>query len=135
MGHTIGLRHNFTSSYDKFNYRPQYWRLRTKDSAVSERLSELCTDTDTDATGEECIGPRSYDPLTPAEIDNSIYTWAQTTIMDYSGELTHDWLGLGVYDYAAARMFYGDVVDVRRDLSFTCNGNTCRAVARRRRAK
>ena len=127
MGHTIGLRHNFTSSYDKFNYRPQYWQLRTKDNAAGDRVTELCTDADTDPTGEDCIGPRYYDPLTPAEIDNSIYTWAQTTVMEYSGELTHDWLGLGVYDYAAARMFYGDVVDVRRDLSFSCNGDACRA--------
>jgi hypothetical protein len=41
-----------------------------------------------------------------------------TTVMDYPGDLTHDTLGLGVYDYAAARMFYGDVVDLRNDGRF-----------------
>jgi hypothetical protein len=61
--------------------------------------------------------------MTEDEVDNSIYTWAQTTVMDYSGELTHDWLGLGIYDYAAARMFYGDVVDVRED--FACPAAGC----------
>ena len=116
MGHTIGERHNFTSSFDKFNYRPQYWQLRTKVSSSGQGVTTECSDSDTDATGEGCVGPRYYDPLTQPEIDNSLYTWAQTTVMDYSGELTHDWLGLGIYDYAAARMFYGDVVDVRRDL-------------------
>jgi hypothetical protein len=113
MGHTIGLRHNFVSSFDKFNYRPQYWQLRTKDGTVEQ----LCKDEKTDPTGENCIGPRYYDPLTKDEVENSLYTWAQTTVMEYSGELTHDWLGLGIYDYAAARMFYGDVVDVRPDLT------------------
>jgi hypothetical protein len=61
--------------------------------------------------------------MTQDEVDNSIYTWAQTTVMDYSGELTHDWLGLGIYDYAATRMFYGDVVDVRED--FACPAAGC----------
>ena len=35
MGHTVGLRHNFTSSFDKFNYRPQYWQLRTHNGEVT----------------------------------------------------------------------------------------------------
>lgn len=122
MGHTIGLRHNFTSSFDKFNYRPQYWQLRTGDSAQGGRITRVCEDETTDPSGASCIGPRYYDPLTQDEVDNSIYTWAQTTVMDYSGELTHDWLGLGVYDYAAARMFYGDVVDVREDLACPADG-------------
>jgi len=122
MGHTIGLRHNFTSSADKFNYRPQYWQLRTKDGASGSRVTTVCEDETTDPTGENCIGPRYYDPLTPDEIDNSLYTWAQTTVMDYSGDLTHDWLGLGSYDYAAARMFYGDIVDVREDLACSAGG-------------
>jgi hypothetical protein len=123
MGHTIGLRHNFTSSFDKFNYRPQYWQLRTGDGAANARITTVCDDETTDPTGASCIGPRYYDPLTQDEIDNSIYTWAQTTVMDYSGDLTHDWLGLGIYDYAAARMFYGDVVDVRED--FVCPASGC----------
>jgi hypothetical protein len=123
MGHTIGERHNFTSSFDKFNYRPQYWQLRSKVSSQGQGVTTECTDSTTDPTGQDCVGPRYFDPLTPEEVDNSIYTWAQTTVMDYSGELTHDWLGLGIYDYAAARMFYGDVVDVRPDL--TCPSGGC----------
>jgi hypothetical protein len=125
MGHTIGLRHNFTSSFDKFNYRPQYWQLRTGDSAQGGRISKPCVDETTDPTGESCVGPRYYDPLTQDEIENSIHTWSQTTVMDYSGELTQDWLGLGIYDYAAARMFYGDVVDVRED--FACPAGGCQS--------
>ncbi|HMJ11449.1 MAG TPA: hypothetical protein VK524_08570 [Polyangiaceae bacterium] len=111
MGHTFGLTHNFVGSYDKFNYRPQYWQLRTKGGTVQNRC-----------TGEpnqgDCIGPRYLDPPDQEELDGSIFTWMNTTVMDYPGDLTQDMLGLGVYDYAAARMFYGDVVDVRNDGRF-----------------
>ena len=41
--------------------------------------------------------------------------WSQTTVMDYAGDTTQDTLGLGVFDYSAARAFYADVVDVRND--------------------
>jgi hypothetical protein len=109
MGHTVGLRHNFTSSFDAFNYRPQYWQLRTSGGNVTE------TCTGPTADGSSCVGPRYFDPLTSEEVHESIDTWAQTSVMDYSGETTQDWVGLGAYDYAAARSLYADVVDVRAD--------------------
>ena len=107
--HTVGLRHNFTSSFDAYNYRPQYWQLRTNNGAVTDACSGPVSD------GNACIGPRYYDPLTPEEINQSIETWAQTSVMDYAGESTQDWVGLGIYDYAAVRAFYADAVDVRND--------------------
>ncbi len=109
MGHTVGLRHNFTGSYDKFNYRPQYWQLRTRGGTVTEPCNGPVAD------GADCLGPRYYDPLTPEESDNAIWMWQHTTVMDYPGDLTQDMLGLGVYDYAAMRFFYADVIDVRND--------------------
>jgi hypothetical protein len=109
MGHTIGLRHNFGSSYDKFNYRPQYWQLRTRGGTVVRP----CTGPETD--GSQCVGPRYYDPLDQDEIDQMIWMWSQTSVMDYAGDTTQDTLGLGVYDYAATRAFYADLVDVRSD--------------------
>jgi hypothetical protein len=109
MGHTIGLRHNFVSSYDKYAYKTQYWQLRTD----SGKQKTVCKGPTKD--GSTCIGPRYYDPLTQDEIDNSEWTWMQSTVMDYAGDITQDMIGLGIYDLAAARMFYGDVVDVRSD--------------------
>jgi len=111
MGHTVGLRHNFVSSYDKYNYKTQYWQLRTD----SGRVKTMCDGPQQD--GADCVGPRYFDPLTDNEIDNSIWTWQQTSVMDYAGDITQDMLGLGVYDMAAARMFYGGTVDVRADIS------------------
>jgi hypothetical protein len=109
MGHTVGMRHNFASSWDKFNYRPQYWQLRTRGGTVKQ----VCTGPVAD--GSQCVGPRWYDPLDQDEIDQMIWMWSQTTVMDYAGDVTQDMLGLGVFDYSAARAFYADVVDVRND--------------------
>ncbi|NJS15701.1 MAG: hypothetical protein HC788_15295 [Sphingopyxis sp.] len=35
MGHSFALRHNFVSSSDPWNFRPQYWQLRTNDKKIS----------------------------------------------------------------------------------------------------
>lgn len=112
MGHTFGLRHNFVSSSNAFNFRPQYWQLRTKNGTVDTVCEDL-------AVGEEaaanCVGPRYYDPLTQEEREGMIHTWQQSSIMEYAGDITQDLLGLGAYDYNAARMFYADVATVFMD--------------------
>jgi hypothetical protein len=109
MGHTVGMMHNFASSWDKFNYRPQYWQLRTKGGTVNTQCTGPVDD------GSTCIGPRYFDPLDKDEAEQMIWMWSQTSVMDYAGDMTQDTLGLGVYDYATARSFYADVVDVRAD--------------------
>lgn len=106
MGHSIGLRHNFVSSADALGYRPQYWQLRTNDDKVRRACTRLSE------TGADCVGPRYYDPVTPEESDNLIWMWQQSSVMDYPGEGTQELLGLGAYDFAATRMFYGDTATV-----------------------
>ena len=106
MGHSIALRHNFVSSSDAFNYRSQYWQLRTKNGAVKKQCADLSTD------GEDCVGPRYFDPITDNERNNLMWMFMQSSVMDYAGETTQDLIGLGAYDFAAARMFYGDAVSV-----------------------
>ena len=119
MGHSIGMRHNFVSSSDAWNYRPQYWQLRTKNGEVTN----LCQDLDN--TGESCVGPRYFDPVTPNESDNLLQMFMHSSVMEYAGETTQDFLGLGAYDFATARMFYGDAVAVHADPSY--NAGTPRA--------
>ncbi|MBL9022670.1 MAG: hypothetical protein JNL21_10755 [Myxococcales bacterium] len=109
MGHSIALRHNFVSSSFAYAYRPQYWQLRTKDGTVTEPC------TDVSESGEECIGPRYFDPPTQEEQDGLIWMFSHSSVMDYPGELTQDMIGLGIYDFAAARFFYGDVMSVYND--------------------
>lgn len=106
MGHSIGLRHNFVSTYAAMHFRPQYWQLRTRNGKVTT----LCQDASTD--GKDCVGPRYWDPMTSEEQDQMIWMFQQSTVMDYPGDVSQDTLGLGAYDFAAARMFYGDVTSV-----------------------
>ena len=115
MGHSIGLRHNFISSADPWGYRPQYWQLRTGNGSVTKSCDSLTKD------GAACAGPRYFDPVTQEERDNLIWMWMHSSVMDYAGETTQDLLGLGVYDFAAARMFYGDTVAVHADDTYASN--------------
>lgn len=108
IGHSIALRHNFVSSSDAWNFRPQYWQLRTDNGENTRKCTTV------DPTGS-CLGPRSLDTVTPNEKANLITMFMQSSTMDYAGEATQDFLGLGAYDFAATRMFYGDVAAVIDD--------------------
>ena len=121
MGHSVGMRHNFVSSGDAWNYRPQYWQLRTRNGTVDT----LCTDLN--LKGEDCVGPRYFDTLTQEEKDNLIHMFMQSSVMDYPGETTQDFMDLGPFDFAAARIFYGDAVAVHADDSY--NVGTIRGTA------
>lgn len=112
MGHSIGMRHNFVSSSDALSYRPQYWQLRTKNGADLPECEDLAED------GNTCVGPRWFDPMTAEERNQLIWMFMHSSTMDYAGEVTQDLLGLGAYDFAAARMFYGDTVAVHADDSY-----------------
>lgn len=115
MGHSIGMRHNFVSSYDAWGFRPQYWQLRTKNGKVKTECTDLAAD------GASCIGPRYFDPMTDEESKNMQWMFMQSSTMDYAGETTQDLLGLGAYDFAAARMFYGDAVAVHESDDYKSN--------------
>ena len=91
VGHSVGLRHNFSGSFDALNYHPQYWELRDDGN----------------------MRPRAWDPLTPAEIDGRIHEYQYSTVMDYGHNfVASDAHGLGHYDHAAIKMGYGDLVEV-----------------------
>lgn len=91
VGHTVGLRHNFSGSFDAINYLPEYWTLRDDGS----------------------VAPRAWDPMTPAEIDGRILETQYSSVMDYGVNfVVFDARGLGHYDRAAVAMGYGDLVQV-----------------------
>jgi hypothetical protein len=115
MGHSFALRHNFVSSSDAWNYRPQYWALRTD---AKRATTECPADASAAADGKNCVGPRWLDKITTNENKNLLHMWSQSSTMEYAGEPSQDLLGLGVYDFGAARMFYGDAVAVYKDARF-----------------
>ncbi|MCP4599965.1 MAG: hypothetical protein GY847_05400 [Proteobacteria bacterium] len=92
VGHTIGLMHNFSGSYDSFNYMPGYWDLRKKDGPMK---------------------PRAWDPMTEEEIKGRIREYQYSTVMDYGHNyVVTDAKGIGLYDRAAIKMGYGDIREV-----------------------
>jgi hypothetical protein len=117
LGHSMGLRHVFTSTYDALNFHPQYWQLRSRDGAETDYCSSPTTD------GSSCIGPRWRDPVTDAERQGLIWMWEHTSVMDYPGDLTQEAVGIGAYDRAAIRFAYADVTDVVDDDSVRCAPN------------
>ncbi|MBS2016851.1 MAG: hypothetical protein JST00_28455 [Deltaproteobacteria bacterium] len=124
MGHSFALRHNFVSSSDAWNFRPQYWQLRTND----KKLSNTPCKADGTSDGKTCVGPRWLDPVTANESKNMIHMWSQSSTMEYPGEPSQDLLGLGAYDFGAARMFYGDTATVYTDAKFK-NTDTAGTIA------
>lgn len=114
FGHSMGLRHVFTSSFDAINFRPQYWQLRTRDKQETTYCDSPTAD------GNNCIGPRWNDPVTEAEREGMLTTWQHTSVMDYPGDITQDVLDIGPYDRAAIRFLYTDVADVWDDPRVNC---------------
>ena len=116
MGHSVGARHNFVSSSDAFGYKPQYWQLRTRNGDVVAQCWNK------KENGNGCAGPRFYDPVTEEERNSLIWMWMQSSVMDYAGEFTQQFAGLGVWDFAAAKMYYGDTATVFADSEFGSGG-------------
>ncbi len=111
MGHSMGLRHNFTGSFDALNYKPQYWQLRTRNNQEHYCSNVFTPNTD----GTTCVGPRWMDPVTEDEVNGLVWKWGSTTVMDYPGDQTQDMNDIGAYDKAAMRFLYGQVSDVDTD--------------------
>jgi hypothetical protein len=97
VGHSIGLMHNFGASDDALNYFPEYWQIRSNDGTVEPRVGA------------------NADEMTDYEINNNIYNYAYSSVMDYAGTYTVDGTGLGRYDTAAVYWGYGNMVEVFED--------------------
>ncbi len=91
VGHSVGLRHNFSGSYDAVNYSSKYWDLRDDGD----------------------MKPRLWDPVSKKETAGRIREFQYSTVMDYGNNfIVSDSQGLGHYDMAAIKMGYGDLVEV-----------------------
>ncbi|AWV88303.1 zinc-dependent metalloprotease [Bradymonas sediminis] len=93
VGHSLGLMHNFAGSEDAVNYFDDYWKIRDDGN----------------------VGPRMIDPITQDEIDQKIYNYAYSSIMDYAGRYTIDGLGVAKYDRAAILYGYAGKIEVFKD--------------------
>lgn len=109
IGHAIGMRHNFASSWDSLNYPPQYWQLRTNEGESMEPCTE--------ANRNNCLGPRYLDPITDDEAGRGseprpgIEYFANTSTMEYQIERGGETVGAGTYDLHTMKTLYGRALE------------------------
>jgi hypothetical protein len=112
IGHSLGLLHQFASSWDAPNYNPQYWQLRT-----NEGQSTASCNGKPRGDNDSCMGPRYLDPETAdeqgmgGESRPGILYFANTSTMEYQLERGGETVGLGTYDQMAMKALYGRVLE------------------------
>ncbi|MCC6646210.1 MAG: hypothetical protein IT374_11630 [Polyangiaceae bacterium] len=110
FGHSLGMRHQFASSFDSKNYMPQYWQLRTNGGKATGKCAP-------GQAPDTCMGPRYVDPETDDELglaDESrpnILYFANTSTMEYQSERFSETSGLGTWDYHMSKAIYGGVLE------------------------
>ncbi len=117
MGHSLGMLHQFASSWDSPNYNPQYWQLRTNEGKATASCNGKTRSGGTDT----CMGPRYLDPQTQdeqglaGESRPGIEYFANTSVMEYQIERFGETVGLGTYDQHVMNALYGRVLEVMDD--------------------
>ncbi|MFO0591031.1 MAG: hypothetical protein U0441_26035 [Polyangiaceae bacterium] len=117
IGHSLGMLHQFASSWDAPNYDPQYWQLRTAEGAADKSCDGQPRSGDTDS----CMGPRYLDPETSdeeglaGESRPGILYFANTSVMEYQIERFGETVGLGTYDQHVMNALYGRVLETMDD--------------------
>ena len=128
IGHAIGMRHNFSSSWDAQNYAPQYWQLRTNEG----QSTASCKSARAPGSPDTCMGPRYLDPptddeqgLTPGEPRPGIEYFGNTSTMEYQIERFGETVGAGTYDLHTMKVLYGRVLETFDDaqIPFTAQQN------------
>jgi len=120
MGHALGMRHEFASSWDAMNYQPQYWQLRTNEGQSTANCQGKPRDT-SDPNADSCMGPRYLDPMTLDEQGRGteprpeISYFGNSSTMEYHDERFSESVGLGTWDYHMTKAIYGRVLETYDD--------------------
>jgi hypothetical protein len=131
IGHSLGLLHNFTSSWDSANYDPQYWQLRTHEGTSTASCAGNVRPGGAEVSQDSCMGPRYLDPLTndemgiDAEARPGLNYYAHTSTMEYQNARFFETIGLGQYDVMAMKVLYGRVLETmdKRNLTPLVQGD------------
>lgn len=125
IGHSLGLLHNFTSSWDSPNYDPQYWQLRTHEGTSTASCNGSVRGGGSDVRQDSCMGPRYLDPLTTDEMGVAdeprpgLNYFAHTSTMEYQNARFFETIGLGQYDVMAMKVLYGRVLETMDNRQLT----------------
>ncbi len=116
IGHSLGMLHQLASSYDSMNFLPQYWQLRSGETALT-RVNSSGAGADCrgqpQQEGSACMGPRYLDPETPDELGRGnesrpgLSYFGQTSALEYPGERFSETAGLGQFDLLSMNALYG----------------------------
>ncbi len=109
IGHTVGLRHNFSGSTDALNFGPNYWAARGNVRRANEQRP--IPEWEIGASGPE------RDALNLA-LEDGLRDNQDSSIMDYASTYGTS-TDLGSYDLAAIKYAYGDVVEVFDNTAIT----------------
>lgn len=93
VGHTLGLRHNFEASTDAMNFNKEFWTAKLKAGSKDEVANPLQQD-----TYEQAIARVREKQL--------------ASVMDYTSKFNGRYAGVGLYDRAAIKFGYGNLVEV-----------------------
>jgi hypothetical protein len=110
VGHTVGLRHNFSSSMDALNYHDGFWEMK-RDLANGTLVAGddvTITPNGTVHISDPALAQQYTD--TPDAMYVSSAEMRLGSIMDYTGDMTGRFAGLGKYDKAAITFAYGEHV-------------------------
>ncbi|MBN1947026.1 MAG: zinc-dependent metalloprotease [Bradymonadales bacterium] len=110
IGHTLGLRHNFSGSYDSMNYHDEYWDLREPTLFEPQSMADLYQLT----------------ALTEDQINGRMREYQYSSIMDYGLTFTSDTHGAGRYDRAAIVFGYtgGTIAKPVSEMADGCGPDT-----------
>lgn len=116
VGHTVGLRHNFSGSYDALNYFDRFWEIRANYPDDINQAVGLASGEDKVAL-QACIERAEDWKIDPPTASDCLRgpEFKISSIMDYGARFNSDFGGLGKYDHAAIRFGYGELVDVFAD--------------------
>jgi hypothetical protein len=115
IGHNLGLRHNMAASSDALNYGELFWKNQQLPDDLSEaRL--IATDKDTKQQLDDCLLAKNRtngvkEGLTTTlclQQKNPLYS----SVMDYHASSMAGSHGLGLYDKAAIKWAYTQLVEV-----------------------
>ena len=108
MGHTMGLRHNFSGSSDALNYGPKYWELR----GLTMTGGNVRPKPQWEIVGAPLLNKQRI------AMEQGLRDHQDSSIMDYASTYGTN-VALGMYDRAAIKYAYGDVVEVFQGSNLT----------------
>ncbi|MFB6262163.1 MAG: zinc-dependent metalloprotease [Bradymonadaceae bacterium] len=120
VGHTLGLRHNFSASLDALNYHDEFWEIQKAKLDCKKNAPE-CQDGELSAEEARSAGPELAEAIRDRKnidyVNQAEFRLA--SVMDYTADFTGRFAGLGKWDKAAINFAYGRHIQMwKKDVPF-----------------